>query len=487
MSQKQTAAPGAEEEIIQALISQYNTPVPRYTSYPTALEFESDFSDAAFLDALEKMTPDKPVSVYIHIPFCEVRCHYCGCNVIISRRKEMLDPFLQDLFAEMQFKLSRIPFQPKLAQLHFGGGTPNFLRQDDWDKILQTLRELFVFEEDVEISTELNPMEFNREGLEHLRELGFNRVSFGVQDVNEQTQNASGRPQDMDHIEDLIAHSRHLGFDSVNVDFIYGLPFQTVETYGNNLRWIKQIRPDRLAVFSYAHIPWIKKHQNNMPQDKIPDTAEKLRIYLLTRKYLKQLGYVEIGMDHYALPDDPLSKALEARQLHRNFMGYTTMPDANMLAFGPSAISFVDGVFAQNHVKLRAYEHSAREENELFEKGYAMTPEDRLRGKIIHSLMNNLFLDIRQIEDEYRINFQETFAYELQKLKHFIDEGLVNAVGISEGYDKSDAGESDQNESYIEVTQTGLHVVRHIASTFDIYRRPEKQTSQQNRRFSRGI
>lgn len=459
-----------EEEIVERLISKYNTPVPRYTSYPTALEFESEFDENVFLKALEGMSRERAVSVYIHIPFCEVRCNYCGCNVIISRRKEMLDTFIEDLLAEMSFKVGKVPFRPSLAQIHFGGGTPNFLRPGDWQRIMEKMRELFDFDPNIEIGTELNPMEVDRAGLDSLKGLGFNRVSFGVQDVTEKTQEAAGRPQEMGHVEDLINYSRELGFESVNVDFIYGLPYQSVETYQANLQWIEKMMPDRMAVFSYAHIPWIKKHQEKMPLEAIPDAAEKLRIYLGVRKRLKELGYVEIGMDHYALPEDPISKALEERKLHRNFMGYTTLPDSNMLAFGPSAISYVDGVFAQNHVKLRAYEAGVRSRQGMFEKGYQMTPEDKTRSRIIHSIMNNLFLDIPAIEAEFHLNFEAAFDYELQALKDFAEQGLVLL-----------------SREAIEVTPTGLHVVRHIASTFDIYRRSAGAGSQKNQRFSKGI
>lgn len=455
------------QELIAGLIERYDKPVPRYTSYPTALEFQVDFPKESFLSALKKMPPEKPVSLYFHIPFCENRCYYCGCNVIISRRKEMIGPFLDDLLEEVRFRLKEAGFRPKVSQLHFGGGTPNFLRPEDWQKLMPQIKELFDLQKDAEIAIELDPMMMDKSYLDVLKEVGINRVSFGIQDVTRATQEAVGRKQDMSHVDSLFTYAREIGIKSVNADFIYGLPYQTLKSYAANIEWIKQNRPDRIAVFSYAHIPWIKKHQENMPLDQIPDTKEKLLIYLEIRKALREAGYVEIGMDHYALPDDPLSQSLAEKSLHRNFMGYTTHAHTDMLAFGPSAISHVQGVYGQNHVKLRAWERSARDKEDLFEKGYAATDEDKQREEVIQSLMNNLYLDIESYNQRWGLMFNEFYADELERLGHFVEEGLVVV-----------------NPESIEVTSTGRHVVRHIASTFDVYR---QKNAQNNQRFSKGI
>jgi oxygen-independent coproporphyrinogen-3 oxidase len=453
--------------VIQELISRYNTPVPRYTSYPTAVEFSGDFNPDEFFNSLKTMPPANPVSLYLHIPFCESRCHYCGCNVIISRRKEMIDVYLDDIMNEIIFKMNFVPFKPKVSQLHFGGGTPNFLRISDWQILIPFLKGKFIFEDDIEQSIEIDPMLIDLDYLGELKKLGFNRVSFGVQDVNEKTQAAINRLQDMSHIEKLIDHARSLGYASVNVDFIYGLPWQTAESYQENIKWILESRPDRMAMFSYAHIPWLKKHQGNMPADTMPDAAEKLKIYLNAEEQLNKAGYVSIGLDHFALENDPLSAALKAKKLHRNFMGYTTQPDIDQLAFGPSAIAYVQGVFVQNHVKLRAYERSVRERTDFFEKGIKLTREDYIRNYIIQSIMNNLFLDIIECQNKWQISFFEKFHDEVALLREFEKNDLVKIYP-----DK------------IELKPEGRYIVRHIAKCFDAYR---KKAEEQMPRFSKGI
>ncbi|MDH4262165.1 MAG: oxygen-independent coproporphyrinogen III oxidase [Spirochaetia bacterium] len=452
---------------IERLIHKYNTPVPRYTSYPTAVEFSADFNPQDYFTALTEMTSEKPVSLYLHIPFCEHRCFYCGCNVIVSKRKEMNDDFLKDIMNEIIYKTSFIKFKPVVSQLHFGGGTPNFLRISDWQKLMDFLHNYFIFSSDIELSIELDPMVMDVTYLENLRSFGFNRVSFGIQDVNEQTQRAIGRIQNMTHIDELFQKARELGFTSVNVDFIYGLPFQNLETYQANINWILKFKPDRMAMFSYAHIPWIKKHQAQMPVEAMPNASEKLRIYLSVESQLNMNGYVSIGMDHFAKVEDPMSQALKNKSLHRNFMGYTTQANLDQLAFGPSAISHVQGVFVQNHVKLRAYEKSVRDKVELFEKGIKQNNEDKLRSYIIQSIMNNLYLDINECNTLWGIDFNKKFSTEIENLREFEKNELVKIYP-----DK------------IEVKPYGRYIVRHLGKIFDAYRKPSEEFT---KRFSRGI
>ena len=453
-------------EFVKKLIDRYNTPVPRYTSYPTALEFDSNFDENKFLSALQQMKPDKAISIYIHIPFCEVRCTYCGCNVIVSKRKSMIEPYLSDLFEEIRYTLEKIDFKPKVFQLHFGGGTPNYLKIEDWQKILTFLNENFEFEDGIEQSLEVDPMHLDVEYINKLHEFGFNRISFGVQDVHEKVQDAVNRKQSIEHIEELVVEARRLGFISVNTDFIYGLPYQTEENFEDNLKWIEKYKPNRIALFSYAHIPWVKKHQDEIDEETLPGVESKLAIYLHSRSRLVEMGYVAIGIDHYALPEDELSVALKEKQLHRNFMGYATKANLDMLAFGPSAISQVGDVFAQNHVKLRGYEKSVRERVDLFEKGYAMNVEDKMRAEVVHSIMNNLYVDITEYEKKWNTVFWEKFLPEKEVLNNFQSEGLV-----------------EFDDDKIEVTESGGYVVRHIAQTFDEYRKQ----SQDGKRFSKGI
>jgi len=452
---------------IEQLIQKYNTPVPRYTSYPTAIEFIQDFNAGEYFSALGQMTPENPVSVYLHIPFCEHRCFYCGCNVIVSRRKEMIDVFLPDIMNEIIYKTGFIKFKPKVSQLHFGGGTPNFLRPEDWSKLIGFLREKFDFLPDLEQSIEVDPMVMDIAYLETLHEAGFNRVSFGIQDVSEKTQKAIGRVQNMAHIDGLYEKARQLNFHSVNVDFIYGLPHQNLTTFQDNINWIVKHKPDRVALFSYAHIPWIKKHQSLMPLDTMPSASEKLQIYLEAESALNKNGYVSIGMDHFARVGDPMSEALENKSLHRNFMGYTTQANLDQLAFGPSAISYVQGVYVQNHVKLRAYEKSVREKTDFYEKGIKLTEEDHLRSYIIQAIMNNLYLDINECNSRWGIDFNRDFKSEIEHLREFEAQNLVTI-----------------HPDKIEVTAYGRYVVRHIGKVFDAYRKVTEETS---KRFSRGI
>jgi oxygen-independent coproporphyrinogen III oxidase len=449
---------------VEGLIARYNSPVPRYTSYPTALEFVP-LADAALLDSYRKCEPGRPVSVYVHLPFCENLCLYCGCNVLLSRKKEVLDEYIPLLLKEFEVKIDIMEFRPKVSQLHFGGGTPNFLRLSDWNAIFTKLRERFEFTADAEISVELDPMYIEDGYLAHLRSLGMNRVSYGVQDVTPQVLEAVNRPQDIQRIRDVVAESRAVGFSSVNIDLIYGLPHQTLESYRANLEFVGDIRPDRIALFSYAHVPWLKHHQRRMDEKALTQAAEKLRIYLAAREHFASLGYEQIGMDHFGLKGDTLTRAFHEKTLHRNFMGYTTQKTLDMLAFGTSAIGFVSGVFMQNHLKLSGYRNAVTTGKAWFEKGFIMSDEDRLRYEVITSLMANFSVNFVAIENEFGIVFAEHFAPELKRLQDFAADGhgILTPTGF-------------------ETTATGGFIIRHIASVFDAYRKASEQKA-----FSKAI
>lgn len=449
---------------VEGLIARYNSPVPRYTSYPTALEF-GPLADAALLDSYRKCEPGRPVSVYIHLPFCENLCLYCGCNVLLSRKKEVLDGYIPLLLRELEVKTDTMEFRPRVSQLHFGGGTPNFLRPGDWDAIFAKLRERFEFTADAEVSVELDPMYIEDGYLAHLRRLGMNRVSYGVQDVTPQVLEAVNRPQDIRRIKDVVAESRALGYSSVNIDLIYGLPHQTLESYRANLEFVGDIRPDRIALFSYAHVPWLKHHQRRMDEKVLTTPTEKLRIYLAAREHFAALGYEQIGMDHFGLKNDTLTRAFRDKTLHRNFMGYTTQKTLDMLAFGTSAIGFVSGVYMQNHLKLSGYRAAIETGKNWFEKGFIMSAEDRLRHEVITSLMANFSVNFGIIERGFSIRFAEHFEPELEKLRDFATAGHGRLT--TEGF---------------EATETGGFIIRHIASVFDAYRKASEQKA-----FSKAI
>ncbi|MBX3722292.1 MAG: oxygen-independent coproporphyrinogen III oxidase [Turneriella sp.] len=449
---------------VESLIARYNSPVPRYTSYPTALEFVP-LADAALLDSYRKCEPGRPISVYIHLPFCENLCLYCGCNVLLSRKLEVLDEYIPLLLKELEVKTNIMEFKPRVSQLHFGGGTPNFLRLSDWNAIFAKLRERFEFTADAEISVELDPMYLPEGYLAHLRSLGMGRVSFGVQDVTPQVLEAVNRPQDISRIKAVVAESRALGYSSVNIDLIYGLPHQTLDSYRANLDFIADIRPDRIALFSYAHVPWLKHHQRRMDEKALTSPTEKLKIYLAARAHFLSGGYEQIGMDHFGLEDDSLTRAFREKTLHRNFMGYTTQKTLDMLAFGTSAIGFVSGVYMQNHLKLSGYRSAIETGKNWFEKGYIMSAEDRLRHEVITSLMANFSVNFEAIGREFSIPFAEHFAPEIARLAEFAQDGH----GIL----------SDQG---FEATETGGFIIRHIASVFDAYRKASEQKA-----FSKAI
>lgn len=449
---------------VEKLIAQYNSPVPRYTSYPTALEF-GQLADSALLDSYRKCEPGRAVSVYIHLPFCENLCLYCGCNVLLSRKVEVLDEYMPLLLAEIKAKTDIMEFRPKVSQLHFGGGTPNFLRLGDWDRLFEGLHEYFEFTPDAELSVELDPAVLTDGYLPHLKKLGFNRVSYGVQDVTPKVLEAVNRPQDVQRIKDIVAESRALGFSSVNIDLIYGLPHQTNESYKANLEFIGELKPERIALFSYAHVPWLKHHQKRMDAAALTEPSEKLRIYLSARTHFAALGYEQIGMDHFGLPGDSLTVAFKNKTLHRNFMGYTTQKTLDMLAFGTSAIGFVSGVYMQNHLKLSGYRNAIETGKGWFEKGFIMSGEDKLRLEVITSLMANFSVNFAQVEKEFGVKFSEHFAPELARLREFAAEG--HGIFDDQGF---------------ATTETGSFIIRHIAAVFDAYRKGSEQKA-----FSKAI
>ncbi|MFO1526936.1 MAG: oxygen-independent coproporphyrinogen III oxidase [Turneriella sp.] len=449
---------------VERLISGYNSPVPRYTSYPTALEFVP-LDDAALLDSYRKCEPDRPVSVYIHLPFCENLCLYCGCNVLLSRKIEVLDEYIPLLLAEIKAKTDMMEFKPRVSQLHFGGGTPNFLRLSDWNRLFAGLHQYFAFTPDAELSVELDPAVLSDGYLTHLKQLGFNRVSYGVQDVTPKVLEAVNRPQDVQRIRDIVAESRALGFSSVNLDLIYGLPHQTNESYKANLDFIAELKPERIALFSYAHVPWLKHHQRRMDEKALTEPSEKLKIYLSARQAFAALGYEQIGMDHFGLPGDTLTEAFKNKTLHRNFMGYTTQKTLDMLAFGTSAIGFVSGVYMQNHLKLSGYRAAIETGKNWFEKGFVMSAEDRLRHEVITQLMANFRVRFSDVEQQFGIRFADHFAAELERLKEFAADGhgILDEAGFT-------------------TSETGSFIIRHIAAVFDAYRKGSGQKA-----FSKAI
>ncbi|MFZ4834625.1 oxygen-independent coproporphyrinogen III oxidase [Rouxiella sp. Mn2063] len=447
-----------------ALIQKYNYSGPRYTSYPTALAFHQGYDDAAFKQAVERY-PERYLSLYVHIPFCHKLCYFCGCNKLVTRQKHKAEQYLKVLAQEI---IQRAPLFKgrKVSQLHWGGGTPTYLDKAQISQLMSVLREHFDFQPDAEISLELDPREIELDVLDHLRQEGFNRLSMGVQDFNKEVQMLVNREQDEEIIFQLLARAKALGFRSTNIDLIYGLPKQTAESFAYTLQRVAELNPDRLSVFNYAHMPAMFAAQRKIKESDLPGAEAKLNILQQTIASLTQSGYRFIGMDHFARPDDELAVAQQQGKLHRNFQGYTTQGDSDLLGLGVSAISMIGDTYAQNEKELKTYYAQVAEQGHALWRGLAMTEDDCLRRDVIKSLICHFELDFAQIEQRHGIDFADYFAEDLALLAPLAADGLVEV-----------------SEQHIQVTARGRLLIRNICMCFDIYLR--QQASQQ--RFSRVI
>jgi oxygen-independent coproporphyrinogen-3 oxidase len=453
------------------LLKKYDKPLPRYTSYPPATELKPDFSEIDFRAALAvgnyKQTP---LSLYCHIPFCETPCYFCGCNTIITQHKQVADPYLNYLIRNIEQVAALNDGKRVVNQLHWGGGTPNYLTLDQVSRLWNALSQHFRFAEDAEISIEVNPRYLDRDYLLGLKQIGFNRISFGIQDFNPQVQEAVNRVQPEEMLFQGMAWMREAGFESINVDLIYGLPFQTLKTFEHTINQTVQLNPDRIAIFNFAYVPWMKPIQKkHIHPETLPTPAEKLDIFQMSIHQLTRNGYQFIGMDHFAKPDDELAVAQTAGQLHRNFQGYTTKPESDLLAFGMTSISMLHDVYVQNHKRLRSF-YDAIERHELpIERGVSLTKDDILRRAIIMELMCQFELSKAAIESKYHLSFDqdfdEYFALERQELEGLAADGLVELT-----------------PNHIQVTQAGRVLIRNIAAVFDPYLR-----TRQTRQFSQSV
>ncbi|MCJ2378859.1 oxygen-independent coproporphyrinogen III oxidase [Vibrio sp. ZSDZ34] len=460
-------SPSAENQQIvwdQSVLDKYNYSGPRYTSYPTALEFHEAFTVSDYDMACAKY-PDRPLSLYIHIPFCHKLCYYCGCNKVITRHSHKADEYLDVIEHEIRQRATLLQGR-KVTQLHFGGGTPTFLSKGQISRLMNILREEFHFEGSAEISIEVDPREIELDMLDHLRQEGFNRLSIGVQDFNKEVQQLVNREQDEEFIVAMVARAKELGFRSTNLDLIYGLPKQTNQSFAETLAQVLEMRPGRLSVFNYAHMPNLFAAQRKIKEDQLPQPEEKMAILQNTIATLTDAGYQFIGMDHFALPEDELAVAQRAGELHRNFQGYTTQGDCDLVGFGVSAISMVGDSYAQNQKELKKYYAQVDELRHAVWKGVSLDADDLLRREVIKQLICNFQLSKSEIESEFGINFSEYFAEDMQLLKTFIDDELV---------------ENDDNTIYVNLR--GRLLIRNICMCFDKYLRNRARQQQ----FSRVI
>lgn len=445
-----------------ALIQKYNHSGPRYTSYPTALEFNESYTDEDFQKAAARY-PERPLSLYVHIPFCHKLCYFCACNKTITRHQHKADIYLDYLEKEIQ---TRAPlFRNRIAtQVHWGGGTPTYLTEAQSARLMQMLKENFTIAENAEISIEMDPREIELSMLDHLRQIGFNRISMGVQDFNKEVQKAVNREQDEEFVRKLLIRARELGFQSTNLDLIYGLPFQSVESFMFTLQKVIELNPDRLSVFNYAHLPSRFAGQAKIKDKDLPAPETKLTILQKTIETLGQANYRFIGMDHFAKPDDELAIAQQKGILHRNFQGYTTQEECDLLGLGVSAISLLGDTYAQNQKELKQYYAQVEETGLALHKGLAMSEEDCLRRDVIKQLICNFKLDYQPIEQQYQIDFNTHFAEDLALLQPLANDGLL-----------------DINANNIQVSAKGRLLIRNICLCFDTYSRQQARRQQFSR------
>ena len=400
------------------LLARYDRPGPRYTSYPTAVEFHAGFGEADYRERLAAADAlaQEPLSMYAHLPFCEERCLFCGCNVVVTKRRDVPEQYLAHVLGEVDLLAKHLPHRRRVSQMHWGGGTPTFYPAHDLEKLFHAIQERFEFTPDAELGIEVDPRVTTPRQIESLRRLGFNRLSMGVQDFAPEVQRAVHRIQSYEWTRAMVEQARAEGFGSINIDLIYGLPYQTAEGFRQTLERVVEIRPDRVAVYSFAFVPWIRAHMKHLPQEAMPDAALKLELLALSIDAFTSAGYRAIGMDHFALPEDELSRAIETRTLSRNFMGYTVQSARDMVAVGISAIGDVQGAFVQNVKKLPVYEESIAAGHFPVERGYRLDADDLLRRHVITELMCNFHLDVRDVERRFGISFAQVFATELAEL-----------------------------------------------------------------------
>jgi len=453
----------------QDLIVRYGGRGPRYTSYPTALQFNDELTQADYeAKAKESNDSDVPLSLYVHIPFCHSLCYYCGCNKIVTRNEERVARYMEMLYKEIEMQSKLFDRKRKVEQLHFGGGTPTYLDKEQLAALMDHLRKSFTFDEseEHEFSIEVDPRTVDAERIRELRALGFNRLSLGIQDFHEPVQKAVNRAQSPEEVQALMDSAREAGFGSISFDLIYGLPLQTVETFDKTLDVVIAMKPDRLAVYNYAHLPERFKGQRMINSDDIPTPETKLDLLHHTIDKLCDAGFIYIGMDHFALPDDELVLARENGTLQRNFQGYSTHRQCDLIALGVSGIGGIGNMFAQNSVSTIEYEEIIERGELPIKKGLLIDDDDLLRAAVIQDLMCYDSLSYDDFGARHNIDFREYFADEIKKLKVLEDDDLIEL---------SDAG--------IGITPKGRLLLRNIAMTFDRYIDLEENDN----RFSKAI
>ena len=448
------------------LLRRHDVAGPRYTSYPTADRFVEAHQGAQHLQALRQRGTAQPLSVYVHIPFCEQLCYYCACNKIITKHHERAEPYLAALEVEMDLVAEAIGGQAPVSQLHLGGGSPTFLSDAELTSLMDALRRRFKLLPAAELSVEVDPRTVDAARLAHLRSLGFNRLSFGVQDFDPAVQKAVHRVQPFEQVAALMRDARELGYQSTNVDLIYGLPLQTPASFAHTISQVAELRPDRIAMYAYAHLPQRFKPQRRIVAELLPPAGDKLAMLSGAISALLGEGYTYIGMDHFALPDDPLAVAKRQGLLHRGFQGYSTQPDCDLIGLGVSSISRVGATYAQNAKTMEEYEDALRQRQLPVQRGLSLSRDDLVRRAVIMALMCQGRLEFESIASSYLIDVPTYFAAEFDRLKQLAEQGLVVL-----------------EPGAVQVTPLGWYFVRAVALVFDRY----LQADASRERFSKII
>ena len=437
------------------LLKKYDKAGPRYTSYPTAPYFHDGIGATEYLDHVRhdnNNIKDRDLSLYFHIPFCDTLCYFCGCNMMVTRNQDKIEQYIEYLEKEIVLLKQNIDDDRKIRQLHWGGGTPTHLSPDQIRRLGGVIHKYFDFKEDAEVGVEIDPRELTRDHMVALSEVGFNRCSMGIQDFDPKVQKTVNRIQPESVTSDAVGWSKELGFTSLNLDLMYGLPYQNYKTYSETIDTVLKMNPDRLAVFNYAHLPNMIKHQQLIKEEWLPSGDQKLELLKLSIEKLNDAGYIYIGMDHFAKPDDELTVAMQNGTLYRNFQGYSTHAGINLFAIGITGIGMLSDIYVQNYKKLDDY-YKALDNNTLpVMRGVTLNEDDQLRREVITELMCNFKLDKQRFESKYKIQFDTYFADALTNLKSLEDDGLI-VLG----------------KEQLKVTDIGRLLIRNIALNFDYY------------------
>lgn len=441
--------------IDQQLLDKYNQPLPRYTSYPPATFFKEGFTASDYIRAVEESNEHQPkaISLYLHIPFCTQLCLYCGCTTLISRNNNLYEDYIDAIIKEIELIAGHLDKSRQVTQIHWGGGTPNALTADQIERIMNAIYRNYTMASNAEVAIECNPAYLTIEYIDRLLKMGFNRMSLGIQDFDKKILLAANREPSAMPVKEIVRILRNHSV-SVNLDFIYGLPYQTPESFNESIKQAIDARPDRIVTFSYAHVPWVKSHQKTLEKNGIPGPDEKMKMFNIARETLLDAGYIAIGMDHYALPEDPLSIAIKSKTLHRNFQGYCTRDTTGQVyAFGMSAISQLHNAYVQNTKNVPAYIEAIKKGEAPVEKGYLMDDTDIAVREVINEIMCNNRLNWEEVSGRINKTAEELktlTSFDAERLEPLAEDGLLSF-----------------NEEEITVTNTGRFLIRNIAAIFD--------------------